>query len=165
MNYLKRICGAAILSGILATPIVGLAADHDHKTEGKPGKKAYPLKTCVVSGEKLGSMGDPYVHQYKGQEVQFCCKGCLTDFNKEPAKYIKKLDEAKSKQTGLKPYPLATCVVSDEKLGEMGEPYVHAYKDREVKLCCEGCVKDFNKEPAKYLKKLEAAEKQAKAKN
>lgn len=60
----------------------------------------------------------------------------------------------------VKPYPLKTCVVSDEKLGgDMGDPYVFTYKNREVKLCCKGCLKDFNKEPEKYVKKMEAAEK------
>src|SRR4051794_39582510 len=59
-----------------------------------------------------------------------------------------------------KPYPLKTCVVSDEKLGgDMGDPYVFTYQGREVKLCCKGCLKDFNAEPAKYVKKIEAAEK------
>jgi hypothetical protein len=59
-----------------------------------------------------------------------------------------------------KPYPLKTCVVSDEKFGgDMGEPYVFTYQGREVKLCCKGCLDDFNKEPAKYVKKMEAAEK------
>jgi YHS domain-containing protein len=59
-----------------------------------------------------------------------------------------------------KPYLLKTCVVSDEKLGgEMGDPYVFTYEGREVKLCCKSCLKDFNKEPAKYVKKIEAAEK------
>jgi len=36
------------------------------------------------------------------------------------------------------------------------------YKDREVKLCCKGCLKDFNKDSAKYIKKIEAAEAKAK---
>jgi hypothetical protein len=59
-----------------------------------------------------------------------------------------------------KPYPLKTCVVSDEKFGgDMGDPYVFTYKNREVKLCCKGCLKDFNQEPEKYVKKMEAAEK------
>ena len=58
-----------------------------------------------------------------------------------------------------KPYPLRTCVVSDEKLGEMGAPYVFTHEGREVKLCCKSCLKDFNTEPAKFVKKIEAAEK------
>ena len=55
---------------------------------------AYPLQTCVVSGEKLGSMGKSYVHTFEGREVQFCCKACMKDFNKDPQKYLKKIDEA-----------------------------------------------------------------------
>jgi hypothetical protein len=60
---------------------------------------AYPLATCVVSGDKLGDMGEPYVHVHKqdgkpDRTVKFCCKGCLKDFQKDPAKYLKLLDEA-----------------------------------------------------------------------
>jgi len=56
----------------------------------------YPLTTCVVSGEKLGSMGDPYVIQHQGTTVKFCCKSCLKDFNKEPEKYISMIKEAQN---------------------------------------------------------------------
>lgn len=59
-----------------------------------------------------------------------------------------------------KPYPLDTCLVSDEKLGSMGKPYVLIYEGQEIKLCCKGCEKGFKKEPAKYMKKLEAAQKE-----
>lgn len=63
--------------------------------------------------------------------------------------------------TKLKPYPLATCVVSDEKLDSMGEPFVFAFKDREIKTCCQDCRKEFDKEPEKFIQKLVAAEKRA----
>ena len=62
----------------------------------------------------------------------------------------------------VKPYVLKTCPVSDEKLGEMGEPYVFTHEGQEIKLCCKSCQKDFKKDPAKYLKKIEAGEKSAK---
>jgi nitrous oxide reductase accessory protein NosL len=55
---------------------------------------------------------------------------------------------------GVKPYPLKVCIVSGDKLGEMGEPIVKVVNGREVKFCCKDCVKDFDKEPAKYLTKL-----------
>lgn len=55
----------------------------------------------------------------------------------------------------VKPYKLNTCIVSDDKLGEMGKPVVFNYKDQEIKLCCKACRKDFDKDPAKFLKKLE----------
>jgi YHS domain-containing protein len=55
---------------------------------------------------------------------------------------------------------LATCPVSGEKLsGDMGAPYVFVYQGQEVKLCCKGCKKDFDKNPDKYLKLIRAADK------
>ena len=39
-------------------------------------KKGYPLDTCVISGKKLGSMGDAVVFVEGDQEVQLCCKSC-----------------------------------------------------------------------------------------
>ena len=56
-----------------------------------PNAKPYPLKTCLVSGEELGKMGEPYRFSYKGQEIKLCCKSCEKDFNKEPDKYLQKL--------------------------------------------------------------------------
>lgn len=66
---------------------------------------------------------------------------------------------AEDKMEAAKPYPLEKCLVSDEKLGEMGKPYVFTHEGQEIKLCCKSCLKDFNKEPAKFLKKLNAAGK------
>lgn len=56
-------------------------------------------------------------------------------------------------------YPLATCPVSGEKLGEMGDPYVIEHEGTTVKLCCKSCLKDFNKDPDKYIGMIKAAEK------
>jgi len=60
-----------------------------------------------------------------------------------------------------KPYPLDTCIVSDEKLGADAsmKPFTFTHEGQEIKLCCKSCQKDFKKTPAKYLKKLEAAKK------
>lgn len=62
---------------------------------------AYPLTTCVVSGDKLedGDMGPPINYVYKEASkpdrlVRLCCKGCIKKFNKEPAKYLKIIDDA-----------------------------------------------------------------------
>ena len=66
---------------------------------------------------------------------------------------------AEEKKAATKPYPLEKCIVSDEKLGEMGKPYVFTYEGQEIKLCCKSCEKDFKNAPAKYLKKLESAGK------
>lgn len=93
MKLLKTTVGAAVLGGILALSSLALAADKD-----KPAKP-YPLKTCLVSDEKFGGeMGKPYVFVEKGQEIKLCCKSCLKDFQKDPAKYLKKLAESKKSE-------------------------------------------------------------------
>ena len=59
----------------------------------------------------------------------------------------------------IKPDLLTTCPVSGDKLGaDMGKPYVFVYQGQEVKLCCPMCKADFDKDPAKYLKKIRAAD-------
>ncbi len=56
-----------------------------------PLSSTYPLTTCIVSGEKLDGMGDPYVFTHEGTEVRLCCESCRDDFDKDPAKYMVKL--------------------------------------------------------------------------
>lgn len=93
MKSLKHAFAALSTTALLAAPLAGFA--DDAKKADKP--KPYPLKTCIVSGEKLGEMGDPYVHTYQNREIKFCCKSCLKTFNKDAAGYLKKIDEAEQK--------------------------------------------------------------------
>ena len=51
----------------------------------------YKLAICIVSGEELGSMGEPTTEIYHGQEIKFCCKPCVKKFHASPEKYIDKL--------------------------------------------------------------------------
>lgn len=73
-----------------ATRSAPVAADAE-----KPKAKPYPLDVCIVSDEKLGSMGDPVVFVYQGQEIKLCCKACRKKFDKDPASYLKKLEPKK----------------------------------------------------------------------
>jgi YHS domain-containing protein len=68
-------------------------------------------------------------------------------------------DKAKDTKKA-KAYTLETCAVSDEKLGEMGDPYVFVHEGQEYKLCCKSCKKDFDKDPKKHAKKLAQKEKE-----
>ncbi|MDX9974767.1 MAG: hypothetical protein RBU21_17405 [FCB group bacterium] len=60
-------------------------------------KDSYPLTTCVVTGEELGSMGEPKDVVVKNRLVRLCCGGCEKKLNAEPDKYLSKLDEAAKK--------------------------------------------------------------------
>ena len=98
MKLLSQLTAALLTATFLAAPLAAFGADAtkdqgDKKTE----KSKYPLTKCVVSDEKLGDMGDPYVFNYEGKEVQLCCKSCKKDFDKNPKKFVKKLTDAEKK--------------------------------------------------------------------
>lgn len=82
-----------ILSGGLAAAL-SLSSCGDDKTaenqntENPSTESSYPLDVCVVSGEKLGSMGESHVITHEGTEVRFCCEACLPTFNKDPDKFV-----------------------------------------------------------------------------
>jgi hypothetical protein len=89
----------ALLSLLAFSPTSALRAEvklqYSPASElGKSKAKPYPLKTCVVSDDELGSMGKPVVFVYEEQEIKLCCKSCRKDFNKDPEKYVKKLKQS-----------------------------------------------------------------------
>lgn len=118
----------------------------------------YPLQACMVSGEKLGSMGSPVDIIVGNRLVRLCCGGCEKAVRANPEKYLEQLDNAAA-EAQRADYALETCVVSGDKLGgAMGDPVEVVFSGRLVRLCCEGCVKPFNDSPHSYLKKLDEAE-------
>lgn len=80
---------------LLAVSFTLLAQAALHAADQRPAP--YPLTTCIVSGDRLGEMGKPVMIDYKGQQVGFCCKSCIGDFEKDPAKYLAKLPAAPAK--------------------------------------------------------------------
>ncbi len=56
--------------------------------------KTYAIDWCVVSGEKLGGMGPAVDYTYKGRQIKFCCKSCIKTFEKNPDRFLAKLDSA-----------------------------------------------------------------------
>jgi hypothetical protein len=110
----------AAAASIFTASAVYAAHDHDvmdHDKMAAPAadkdawlakaKAAYPLDTCVVSGEKLegGDMGPPvdYTYTQDGNPdrlLRFCCKNCIKAFKKDPAKYLEKIDAATAAKAG-----------------------------------------------------------------
>ncbi len=125
----------------------------------------HPMDTCMISGDKLGGeMGKPVDLIYMNRLVRFCCTDCVKDFQKDPDKFITKLNDAVIAKQGPT-YPLTTCMVSGDKLGgDMGKPVDLVVGNRLVRFCCADCQKDFNKAPVKFLKMIDdAAQKKAAA--
>ena len=96
-------CGMLVCGGMLAGCGGGDRASQKTETPApaaakSPTAAAYPIDWCVVSGEQLGSMGDPVTKTYNGRTVKFCCPDCVKSFEATPARYIARLDSA---ATGL----------------------------------------------------------------
>jgi hypothetical protein len=119
--------GVALTAGLFAAGVASADDAHDHgmqmsaqagsgqlvgvtdKTDAAwlaKSRAEYPVSTCVVSGDKLegGDMGKPqdFIYRQEGRPdrlVRFCCSGCQKAFNKEPAKYLKKIDDAAAGKT------------------------------------------------------------------
>lgn len=88
MKPMTRFTVATVSATLLAWAVTGCGSGPGGATAGA---KPYPLDVCLVSGEKLDGHGKPYAFVHEGQEIKLCCKECLKDFQKEPAKYLAKL--------------------------------------------------------------------------
>jgi len=91
----SNLIAGMILATTLAVFVPASRADDTNSVSSTSKPKPDLLKTCPVSGDKLGAdMGKPFVFVYKGQEVKLCCSMCKADFDKDPTKYIKKIQAA-----------------------------------------------------------------------
>lgn len=151
---------AACVTLSIPAPAPGAAPDDE------PAIAPYPLGVCPVSGKKLGAMGDPIVKTYDGREVRFCCPACVRPFESDQATYMKKIDDLIVKDQ-LRYYPMTTCVVSHEPLVEDGEDIATqvVYRNRLVRLCCRGCLRELEKDPKRFFDTLDKAVTEAQRKD
>ena len=94
MKALKVLTGTLLTASLLGGAFLAHSAENTPPAKIKP----YTLKYCVVSGDKLGSMDEPYVFTNGTRQIKLCCKHCLKDFKKDPAKYIKKIEQGEAKE-------------------------------------------------------------------
>ncbi len=158
--------------------IVGRQIELDFQLVGLPGRGQRPLKLqvvttiplgeqqlaamaiarqkiCPVSGKLLGSMGEPVAVDVNGQTVYACCAGCVPAIKSDPAKYASGrptvLVTTSTQADAARIAQQAVCPVMDEPLGSMGQPVKVMIGDKPIYLCCKGCVKKVEAQPAKYL--------------
>lgn len=53
--------------------------------------QAAPQTNCPVMS---GKIDEKYFVDYQGKRIYFCCSGCVAEFNKDPEKYLKKMEAA-----------------------------------------------------------------------
>lgn len=71
----------------------GMAAMEDGLAELSEADHASAMKqhVCPVSGEMLGTMGQPIIVSVSNQDVWVCCDGCTKTLKADPEKYLAKL--------------------------------------------------------------------------
>ncbi len=144
MMILRNLAAALLCLGVAAAqePVAGKAAPAAVAVvqAAKPYTvvAAYPLTTCVASGEELDA--DAVTFEAGGRTFKTCCDKCKAKVEKDPAPFAAKLDAA-IVASQLPGYPLTTCPISKKPLGSMGDPIQHVFDGTLVQLCCKGCNK------------------------
>lgn len=115
-------------------------------------------KICPVSGKALGSMGAPPAVRIGDRDVYVCCAGCTNTLKANPQKYLAKLAPTGPVKATRADAPAVafqkTCPVMNKPLDAMGGPWKFNVRGRDVFVCCPGCSKAIEREPAKYLAML-----------
>ena len=155
------------LAFVLIASLALLAAGDPPAAPGRVGY-AWPLNTCIVSGEPLGDkpvvkvLEDAKDPSVNGREVRFCCEKCAATFDANRAKYLKDADAAIATRE-MPAYTLTTCVMMpDEKLPapdakEQNGARSVVVGNQLVRVCCAQCERKVKRNPAAVLTKVQTA--------
>jgi len=123
----------------------------------------YLLATCALSGRPLDVKGSRTMVEVEGRQIGTCCGGCAKFLQKDPAKYLKAVDEAHAAQQ--RPiYPMKTCLISGDELTDDNAIEIMV-GNRLFRVCCAGCGKAIKADPAKYVAMLDEAARKQQSKN
>jgi hypothetical protein len=118
----------------------------------------YPLATSIVTGKDLPEK--PFELVYGNRLIRLHDEGERAAFLADGPRHLEGLNKAVIEKRGPD-YPLKTCIVSGEALDRMGKPRDVVVGGRLVRLCCADCKKDLEKDPAKFIARVDEARKAA----
>jgi YHS domain-containing protein len=99
--------------------------------------------------------------EYKKQTIGFCCMDCVSKFENDPEKYIKKVKEFKKSSVQEISNPDDGAI--NKKCPLTGKDIVAGrtveYKKQTIGFCCMDCVNKFEGDPEKYIKKVKEFKK------
>ncbi|NLP03077.1 MAG: hypothetical protein GX089_11320 [Fibrobacter sp.] len=126
----------------------------DHKHHSASAHHAKAQTVCPVMGEKINK--DLFV-DVDGKRIYVCCDGCIAEVKADPAKYIKKIEEAgesveviSAEKTSLKQQEFCPLMEGRKVKRDL---YVD-HKGQRIYVCCKGCLNEAQKDPEKVLQKL-----------
>ncbi len=129
---------------LLLAPAAGAQAASD-----APAAQAEPkMQThCPIMG---GEIDKEVYTDFEGKRVYFCCPGCIPKFKEDPAGHIQRL-EAEGFTFYATPQPQKMCPVMEEPIDKA---IFLDYEGQRIYFCCEPCINQFNKNPAKFMQVL-----------
>ncbi len=136
------------LAVILGLAMAVNAGEADTTKLAETPKELKHQTNCPVMGGKIDSS---FYSDIQGQRVYHCCPMCAAKLKADPYKYFKEA----AAQGILFENIQATCPVSGKELKD--KSIYTDYEGRRVVFCSDTCHITFQKDPAKYLKKLDEA--------
>lgn len=119
----------------------------------------------MMTYSRLGAMGTPLKVTIQGKPVFLCCKGCVEDAVAGGAKTVKTVMKLRGSTEALAKLPMDErmaiesqkyCAINNGSfLGSMGAPIKLNVGGKPVYLCCGGCTKKAQANPAATLAKVE----------
>ena len=139
MKFMPAIMGTAVTVAALIAPMFVTAGDTESTSE--TGRLLIAAQgICPVSGQKLGSHGDPVKATVGEQTVYLCCKACVgKDIPKE--NWTKVLQTMAAAQ--------GVCPVMKRALPK--KPASLVVDGRTVFVCCKPCIAKVQADPGKYV--------------
>ena len=119
----------------------------------EPEKKLVSINAkCPLSGKDVNP---ECTVTYKGQVIAFCCGDCKAKFEKNPEKFIAKVENFKDPDAGklLAAKPInAKCPLSGK---DVNPKCTVTYKGQVIAFCCGDCKAKFEKNPEKFIAKVD----------
>lgn len=83
--------------------------------------------------------------------------GAISDASNQMVSKVEQMSDEAIIATQSAVYPLKKCVVSGEALGSMGESVNYLHEGTLIKICCDHCKPDLEKDPAKFVAMVKTA--------
>jgi YHS domain-containing protein len=119
------------------------------RAEPAKDAKSVNLPLCPVMDEPVNFFVSTAT---KDGPVYFCCKKCIAEYEKDPAKYAGKTEAQRKALHGLPAIQVA-CPISGKPVDQKTAIEEKGHK---IAFCCQRCPAEFKKDPAKYHAKLMA---------
>ena len=139
MKFMPAIAGTVVTLAALIAPMFAAATDTESASE-TDRLLVDAQGICPVSGQKLGSHGDPVKATVGEQTIFLCCKGCV-------GKDIPKENWSKVLQTMAAAQ--GVCPVMKRALPK--KPASLVVDGRTVFVCCNPCIAKVQADPGKYV--------------